>query len=182
MRRYALGAHAKTDLKVHLVWIPKYRKRVLKGEVAVRTRDILRQIAIEHELEVITGKVSIDHVQMFIAYRPTQNISKVMQWLKGISSRVLLSKFPHLKRQLWGRHFWARGYLAVSSGNITDEMTQKYIDEQEGEGSSVRDDVSGLRRFMGSGRIRSPKQGINVIRSFPKLQLFPSNQANQWRR
>ncbi len=133
MRRYTLGAHTKTDLKVHLVWIPKYRKRVLKGEVAVRTRDILRQIAIEHELEVITGKVAVDHVHMFIAYRPTQNISKIMQWLKGISSRVLLSEFPHLKRQFWGRHFWARGYLAVSSGNITDEMIQKYIDEQEGE-------------------------------------------------
>ncbi len=133
MRRYTLGAHTKTDLKVHLVWIPKYRKRVLKGEVAVRTRDILWQIAIEHELEVITGRVAVDHVHMFIAYRPTQNISKVMQWLKGISSRVLLSEFPHLKRQFWGRHFWARGYLAVSSGNIKDKMIQKYIDEQEGE-------------------------------------------------
>jgi len=133
MRRYTLGAHTKTDLKVHLVWIPKYRKRVLKGEVAIRTRDILRQIAVEHELEVITGKVAVDHVHMFIAYRPTQNISKIMQWLKGISSHVLLSEYPHLKRQFWGRHFWARGYLAVSSGNITDELIQNYIDEQEGE-------------------------------------------------
>ena len=138
MRRYTLGAHTKTDLKVHLVWIPKYRKRVLKGEVAIRTRDILRQIAVEHELEVITGKVAVDHVHMFIAYRPTQNISKIMQWLKGISSHVLLSEYPHLKRQFWGRHFWARGYLAVSSGNITDEMIQKYIEDQEGE--PVHDD------------------------------------------
>ena len=62
MRRYRLGAHTKTDLKVHLVWIPKYRKRVLRGEVAVRTRDLLRQIAMEHEIEIITGKVSADHV------------------------------------------------------------------------------------------------------------------------
>jgi len=133
MRRYKLGAHTKTDLKVHLVWVPKYRKRVLAGQVAVRARDILRQIAAEHELDIITGKVSVDHVHMFIAYPPTQNISKIMQWLKGISSRVLLQEFPHLKKQFWGRHFWARGYLAVSSGNITDEMIQKYIDEQEGE-------------------------------------------------
>ena len=133
MRRYKLGAHTKTDLKVHLIWIPKYRKRVLKGQGAIRTRDILRQIAIEHELEIITGKVSSDHVHMFIAYRATQNIGKIMQWLKGISSRILLSEYPHLRKQFWGRHLWARGYLAVSPGNITDEMIQQYIEEQEGE-------------------------------------------------
>ena len=133
MRRYRLGAHTKTDLKVHLVWVPKYRKRVLTGEVATRVRDLLRQIAMEHELEVISGKVASDHVHMFIGYSPTQNISKIMQWLKGISSRVLLSEFAHLRKQFWGRHLWARGYLAVSSGNITDEVIQKYIEEQEGE-------------------------------------------------
>ena len=133
MRRYKTGAHTKTDLKVHVVWIPKYRKNVLIGPVAVRTRDILRQIAMEHELEIISGKVASDHVHMFISYRPTQNVSKIMQWLKGISSRILLSEFSHLKRQFWGRHLWARGYLAVSSGNITDEAIQKYIDAQEGE-------------------------------------------------
>ena len=133
MRRYKSGAHTKTDLKVHVVWIPKYRKNVLIGPVAIRTRDILRQIALEHELEIISGKVASDHVHMFISYRPTQNVSKIMQWLKGISSRILLSEFSHLKRQFWGRHLWARGYLAVSSGNITDDAIQKYIDAQEGE-------------------------------------------------
>ena len=92
----------------------------------------------EHELEIISGKVAKDHVHLFISYRPTQNISKIMQWLKGISSRILLHEFAHLRKQFWGRHFWARGYLAVSSGNITDEMIQEYIDEQEGE--SIVDD------------------------------------------
>ena len=133
MRRYRLGAHTKTDLKVHLIWIPKYRKRVLVGPVSIRARDILRQVAMEHELEIITGKVSADHVHMFIGYRPTQSISKMVQWLKGTSSRVLLQEFTHLRKQFWGRHFWARGYMAVSSGNITDEMIEAYIEEQEGE-------------------------------------------------
>nr|MBP7322036.1 IS200/IS605 family transposase [Deltaproteobacteria bacterium] len=133
MRHYRLGAHTKTDIKVHLIWIPKYRKRLLTGQVAMRARDVLRQIAIEHEIEIITGKVSSDHIHMFISYPPTQPISKIMQWLKGISSRVLLSEFAHLRRQCWGKHLWARGYLAVSSGNITDEMIQQYIEEQEGE-------------------------------------------------
>jgi len=133
MRRYRLGAHTKTDLKVHLIWIPKYRKKALTGEVAVRTRDILRRTAMEHELDIISGKVVVDHVHMFVSYRPTLNISNIMQWLKGISSRILLSEFPRLRRQFRGRHFRTEGYLAVSSGNITDEMIQKYIEEQQGE-------------------------------------------------
>jgi putative transposase len=133
VRKYRLGAHTKTDLKVHVVWLPKYRKPVLTGEVAVRVRDLIRQIAAEHEIEIISGKVARDHVHVFLTYRPNQDVSQIMQWLKGISSRVLLQEFPHLRKRFWGRHFWARGYLAVSSGNITDEMVKEYIEEQEGE-------------------------------------------------
>ena len=101
--------------------------------MAVRVRDLIRQIAAEHELEIISGKVARDHVHVFVGYRPNQDVSQIMQWLKGISSRVLLQEFPHLRKRFWGRHFWARGYLAVSSGNITDEMVKEYIEEQEGE-------------------------------------------------
>jgi putative transposase len=133
MRRYQIGAQTKTDLTVHLSWIPQYRKRVLTGPVAVRVRDILRQIAVEHELDIISGKVASDHVHMFLCYKPHQDISKIVQGLKGLSSRVRLQEFAYLRTQFWGRHFWARGYLAVSWGNITEELIQKYIDEQEGE-------------------------------------------------
>ena len=70
---------------------------------------------------------------MFVEYRPNQKVSEIAQWLKGISPRVLLQEFEHLRRKFWGRHFWARGYLAVSSGNLTDEMIQEYIEQQEGE-------------------------------------------------
>ena len=133
MRHYRLGAHTKSDLKLHVVWIPKYRKPVLTGEVALRARDLIRKIAAEHELEIISGKVARDHVHVFLSYRPTQKVSQIVQWLKGTSSRVLLQEFPHLRKKFWGRHLWARGYFAVSSGTITDEMIQEYIEEQEGE-------------------------------------------------
>ncbi len=103
------------------------------GPVAIRTRDLLKQVALDHEIEIISGKVASDHIHMFISYWPTQNTSKIIQWLKSISLRELLHEFPHLKKQFWGWHLWARGYLAVSSGNITDEMIQQYIEEQEGE-------------------------------------------------
>src|SRR5580693_2792929 len=120
MRRYRLGSHAKYDLKVHLVWCPKYRKRVLTGAVATR-------------VHIISGKVAADHVHMFISYRAHQNISQIVQWLKGTNSRLLFQEFPHLKKQYWGQHLWARGYFAVTSGTITDELINEYINEQEGE-------------------------------------------------
>jgi putative transposase len=138
VRRYRKGAHTTHDLKVHLVWIPKYRKKTLTGPVAIRVRDLIWQIAMEHEIQILSGKVGHDHIHVFISYHTHQNVSKIVQWLKGTSSRVLLQKFAHLRKQFWGRHLWARGYLAVSSGTITDEMIQQYIAEQEGE--PIQDD------------------------------------------
>ena len=133
MRSYRLNSHSKYDLKVHLIWIPKYRKRVLTGQVAERARDILRQICMEHEIHIVSGKVAADHVHLFVSYRLQIAVSKMVQYLKGTSSRILLQEFAQLRKQFWGRHLWARGYMAISSGNITDEMIQKYIEEQEGE-------------------------------------------------
>jgi putative transposase len=133
MRNYRKNSHSQYDLKVHLIWIPKYRKRVLTGKVAERARYLLRQICLEHEVYIISGKMAADHVHMFVSYKPQLALSKLVQYLKGTSSRVLLEEFAHLHKQFWGRHFWARGYMAISSGNITDEMIQQYIDEQEGE-------------------------------------------------
>ena len=76
MRSYRLNTHSKYDLKVHLIWIPKYRKRVLTGQVAERTRDILRQICMEHEIHIVSGKVAADHVHMFVSYRPANGGDK----------------------------------------------------------------------------------------------------------
>ncbi|WP_041809266.1 IS200/IS605 family transposase [Rickettsia australis] len=120
-------------MKVHIIWIPKYRKRVLTGKVAERSRDLLRRICMEHAVHIISGKVACDHVHMFISYRLQITLSKLVQYLKGSSSRILLQEFANLRKQFWGNHFWARGYMAVSLGNITDEMIQQYIDEQAGE-------------------------------------------------
>ena len=133
IKSYRKTSHSKYDLKVHLIWIPKYRKRVLTGKVAERARDLLRQICMEHEVHIISGKVSAEHVHMFVSYNPQISISKLVQYLKGTSSRILLQEFTHLRKQFWGRHLWGRGYMAISSGNITDDLIQQYIEEQEGE-------------------------------------------------
>jgi putative transposase len=136
---FKLNAHPKTALKVNLVWVSKYRRRVLTGQVAIRTRDVLRQIALEREVEIITGKVSSDHIHLFITYGPTQNVNQIVQWLKDTSSQILLSEFAHLRSQFSGGYLWSRGYLAVSSENMTDEMIRRYVEEQEGE--PVADDA-----------------------------------------
>jgi putative transposase len=137
-----VGAHTKHDLKVHLIGVPKYRKAVLTGQVAVRVRDLIRQMAMEHEMAIVSGKVASDHIHALVAYRPHVDVSRMVQWLKGISSRILLQEFANWRSQFWGRHMWARGYLAVSTGNLTDEIVQAYIEQQEGE--PVHDD----RRFV----------------------------------
>ena len=105
----------------------------MTGEVAIRVRDLIRQIAMEHEIAIISGKVACDHIHVLVSYRPHQDVSTIVQWLKGISSQVLLQEFAHLRKHFWGKHLWARGYLAVSTGTITDELIKAYIAEQEGE-------------------------------------------------
>jgi putative transposase len=76
VRHYRRGAHTNSGLNVHLVGIPKYRKQVLTGEVALSVRDLIRQIAAEHELEIISGKVARDHVHVVLSYRPTQKSNR----------------------------------------------------------------------------------------------------------
>ena len=102
MRRYRTSSHSQYDLKVHLVWIPKYRKRILTGKVAERVRDLLRQICSEHEVYIISGKVSADHIDMFVSYKPQLSLSKLVQYLKGGSSRIVFQEFGHLRKQYWG--------------------------------------------------------------------------------
>ncbi|ASX28470.1 hypothetical protein BA173_06850 [Rickettsia sp. MEAM1 (Bemisia tabaci)] len=83
MRSYRKNSHSQYDLKVHLIWIPKYRTRILIGKVSERTRDLLRQICMEHEVHIISRKISCDHVHMFISYKPQISLSKLVQYLKG---------------------------------------------------------------------------------------------------
>jgi len=132
-RHYRSGAHTKYDVRLHFVWVPKYRKKVLTGMVGNFVRDIIRQICTQNDWEIISGKVAPDHIHLFLSVPPHHSPSHVMQKVKGKSSYKVLAEFPHLKKIFWGKHFWARGYLVVSSGNITDEIIDRYIREQEGE-------------------------------------------------
>jgi putative transposase len=130
---YRHGAHTVFTIHLHLVWITKYRKRILTGEVGLRVRELIRQICREEDVEIMKGHVAKDHVHLLVSIPPQVTISRLVQKLKGRTSGKLLGEFMHLKKAFWGRHVWARGYFCCSSGNITDEVIAAYIENQNEE-------------------------------------------------
>ena len=128
MPLYRKGSHTVTRWTVHIGWDTKYRYHVLKGDVKSRCRSILRQDCETLDIEILKGVVSNDHVHMHIEYPPKLSVSMILKQLKGRSSRLLQKEFPQLKKRYWGRHLWATGYGAWSTGNITDEMLQEYLE------------------------------------------------------
>ncbi len=131
MENYRKGSHTIYALKYHIVWITKYRKKVLTGAVAERVRELIRQICKANEIEILKGHISKDHVHVFLSVPPHLSVSKLVQYLKGKTSIKLLQEHKHLHKEFWGRHVWARGYFAASSGTITDEIIMEYINNQD---------------------------------------------------
>jgi putative transposase len=118
-------------VKYHVVWITKYRYKVLRGEIAVRTRDLLRQICEGRKVVIVQGAVSPDHVHMLGSVPPQLAPAKLVQYMKGRSSRLLQDEFPELKKRYWGQHLWARGYFCASVGAVDEETIRKYIESQQ---------------------------------------------------
>jgi|TARA_B100001964_G_C13855365_1_gene432032 putative transposase len=133
MEKYRKSSHTVYDLKYHIVWITKYRKPILCGEIAERVRDLIREICKTKEIEIIKGHISKDHVHILVSAPPHVSISKMVQSLKGKTSRKMMMEYKSLSRTFWGRHIWARGYFVASSGNVTDEVIMKYIEGQDKE-------------------------------------------------
>jgi putative transposase len=118
------------DLKYHIVWITKYRKPILRGEIGKRVRELLRQTCASLDVYIVKGHVSKDHVHMLVSVPPSLAVSDLVKRLKGRSSRLMLEEFGELRKAYWGRHLWARGYFVASSGNVTDEIIAEYIEKQ----------------------------------------------------
>ena len=131
MQNYRKTSHTTYDCKYHIVWITKYRKRILEGLLAERVRDLLRQICKENEVEIIKGHVSKDHIHLFVSVPPHLAISKLVQYLKGKSSYKIMQENKQVSKMFWGRHLWGRGYFVATSGNITDEVIMEYIKKQD---------------------------------------------------
>ena len=140
MENLRRSSHSRYDIKYHFVWVTKYRRSILTGSVGTRVRDLVREICRTHDIEILQGAVSADHVHVLLSCPPNLSPSKIMQYIKGKSSRKLMMEFKHLQKQYRGRHFWARGYFVASSGNVTDEAIAEYIRGQDGTEPSDGDD------------------------------------------
>ncbi len=134
MSAYRRGAHSVFEIHLHLVWVTKYRKAVLRGEVGERVRELIREVCRQHEVTIMKGHVSKDHVHLLVSVPPQVTVSRLVQWLKGKSSRKLMDEYPGIRKTFWGRHVWARGYFCCSSGNVTDEVIKDYIANQMEDG------------------------------------------------
>jgi putative transposase len=122
------NGHTVSQLTVHIVWATKYRYSVLENDIKIRCRTLLIQICESEDVEILKGVVSKDHVHMHISYRPSQSVSELVKRMKGRTSRKLQQEFPELKKRYWGRHFWSIGFGCWSTGNITDEMVNEYLE------------------------------------------------------
>ena len=138
---YRKGSHTVYDIKYHIVWITKYRYQILKGDIAYRLRELLRQGCEARGITIIKGNVSKDHVHMLISCPTNMAPSQIIQYLKGRSSKLIQDEFPELKRRYWGQHLWAKGYFCSTVGSVTEDMIKEYIEKQGKEEKKEIDDV-----------------------------------------
>ena len=131
MQNVRKGSHSIHQLHVHLVWSTKYRYEVLRGDIQVRCRDILRQTCDSLDIQILKGVVSKDHVHLHLSYPPKLSVSDILKRLKGRSAKLLLSEYTELKKRYWGGHLWGIGYGVWSTGNISDEMIQQYLEHHK---------------------------------------------------
>ena len=128
---YQSSRHAKYDIQYRVVWITKYRYKVLRGEVAERARELIRQTCEMREVQIVRGAVSADHVHMLVSAPPRLAPAKLVQFVKGRSWRRLQDEFPHLKKRYWGWHLWARGYFCATVGAVNEDTVREYIESQK---------------------------------------------------
>ena len=125
---YRYGSHTVFKIEYHFVWVTKYRYQVLKGDIALRVREWVKQTCEAFEIRIVKGVVSKDPVHILVSAPPTLAPSEIMRRIKGRTSSKLFEEFPVLKKRYWGQHFWARGYFCATVGEMTESMIKDYLD------------------------------------------------------
>jgi putative transposase len=113
----------------HVIFCPKYRRKVLVGEIANDLKDIFYNVAKERDFEIKALEIMPDHVHLFISLDPRLPLHETIRYLKWRSSRILREKYPKLKIRI--PSLWTRSYFCCSVGNISDEAVKRYIEEQK---------------------------------------------------
>ena len=128
--RYWTGSHTKHRSRHHVVILPKYRKRVLKGKISIRIKQLFYQACQVNGWWIDELNIKEDHVHMLIQTKTSEALSRVIQILKGGSSKVIRQEFPELEEFLWGDSFWSDGYFAESVGTVNERVIKEYIKNQ----------------------------------------------------
>ena len=122
-------SHVRWECRYHVVIVPKYRKRVLYGEIRSRLREILRELAKRKGIEIVEGNVQTDHVHMMLSIPPKYSVAGIIGYMKGKSAIWLHNEFGP-KRAVIQKKFWSTGYFVRTVG-LDQRMVQKYIQDQE---------------------------------------------------
>ncbi len=125
-------SHSRWKCQYHIVFIPKYRKKVLYGQLRKDVREIIMTLCKYKNVEIVSGAVCEDHVHLCVSIPPKISISMFMGYLKGKSTLMIYDRHPQLQSK-WDKAFWARGYYVATIGNVTEEAIKKYIAEQSEE-------------------------------------------------
>lgn len=117
------------DTRYHLVWAPKYRKWILRGDLRKFVETVFREIAAANDFEIEAMEIAEEHVHIFLGFPPRYSIAQVVQRFKGKSARKIFQTFPNVKKELWGGEFWEDGYFVRTVGDkVTKDMIKKYIE------------------------------------------------------
>ena len=130
MRGLKSTAQTKYDLRYHFVFVPRYRKRVLNGEIKKRLEGMIRFAAQIHEWEIFELAIQTDHVHLYIGAGPKWAPSEMMKVIKGGTSNKIRELFPDLDEVYWEATFWADGFFVRSSGVVEDKMISEYVKKQ----------------------------------------------------
>lgn len=127
------SSHVQYDIQYHIVWTTKYRYRVLTGRIAERARELIRQSCNSMDVSILKGSIGKEHIHLLVSCPPSLSVSKLVQQLKGKTSRVLLNENKTLKKRYWGQHLWSSGYFCRSVGTVTQNIIKDYIENQSDE-------------------------------------------------
>ena len=127
---YQVGAHTKYRIMYHIVWIPKYRKRVLEDKIAKKLKILLYECAEINGWKIEELNIQRDHVHILIQLKPSISVSRAVQIMKGGSSRKIRDEFPELKEFYWGNSFWGDGFFAETVGHCSIEVIKEYVRNQ----------------------------------------------------
>lgn len=123
-------SHTKWNCIYHIVFIPKYRRKVMYGQLREDIRGVIKKLCEFKKVEIVEGSVSLDHIHLCVKIPPKMSISHFMGYLKGKSALMIFDKHPQYKKRGQGRHFWATGYYVDTVGR-NEEQIRRYIAEQQ---------------------------------------------------